>query len=152
MRLLFPVALTLAAVCAGTPALAQVYKWVDEKGVTQYGQRPPADNKGQKMNLPAAPPPASAGGTVSREPAASLKEQEVEFRKRQIAREAAEVKDFKQAEARKQWCLGFKDDLDRKRHARIYDLNSKGERVFKSDADRDAFVASHEATYKQHCQ
>lgn len=33
-------ALLLTAIVAGAPAHAQVYKWVDEKGVTHYGQRP----------------------------------------------------------------------------------------------------------------
>jgi len=33
-------ALLLASICIGTPVDAQVYKWVDDKGVTHYGQRP----------------------------------------------------------------------------------------------------------------
>ena len=28
------------------PALAQVYKWVDEKGLVNYGDKPPASGKG----------------------------------------------------------------------------------------------------------
>lgn len=32
--------LLVAAAFAGAPADAQVYKWVDDKGVTHYGQRP----------------------------------------------------------------------------------------------------------------
>ena len=42
--------------------------------------------------------------------------------------------------------------MERKRHARIYDLSAKGERIFKSDADRNAFLASIEASYKQNCK
>ena len=82
--------ITLMASCLCLPAFAQVYKWVDEKGVTHYGQRPPADNKGQKMNVPNAAPipiPAPAvGGASSQKAGATLKEQEVEFRRRQIVK------------------------------------------------------------------
>ncbi|HYW58141.1 MAG TPA: DUF4124 domain-containing protein [Polaromonas sp.] len=147
---LFWTALVASSLCL--PAFAQVYKWVDEKGVTQYGQRPPADNRGQKMDMPKSGPAAPAGDTPVKDARASLKEQELEFKKRQIARETAEQNDVKQAEARKNWCLNAKDDLERLRHARIYDLNAKGERVFKSDADRDASFAKYEANYKQNCQ
>jgi len=31
------------------PALAQVYKWVDEKGVTHYGERPPQGSKASEV-------------------------------------------------------------------------------------------------------
>jgi hypothetical protein len=36
----------LAALLAVMPAHAQVYKWVDERGVTNYSSEPPADRKG----------------------------------------------------------------------------------------------------------
>jgi len=41
------------------PAFAQVYKWVDERGVTHYGERPPQGRKStevpHKLGTPAAP-------------------------------------------------------------------------------------------------
>jgi hypothetical protein len=45
-RLLFAVA--FATIIVAAPACAQVYKWVDERGVTNYGNEPPADVKGKK--------------------------------------------------------------------------------------------------------
>ncbi len=144
--------ITLLALGLWVPAQAQVYKWVDEKGVTQYGQKPPADNRGQKMKLPDTPPPAARGAAPAKDPLATVREQDTEFKRRQIARQAAETKAFEEAANRNQWCIEARDDLERKRHARIYDLNDKGERVYKSDAARDAYVASIEASYKQHCR
>ncbi|MDP1742764.1 DUF4124 domain-containing protein [Polaromonas sp.] len=144
--------IALLAMGLWVPAQAQVYKWVDEKGVTQYGQKPPADHKGQKMKLPDAPPAAARGASAAKDPLATVREQDTEFKRRQIARQEAEAKDFQEAASRKQWCIEARDDLERKRHARIYDLNAKGERVFKSDANRDAFLAGMEAEYKQHCK
>lgn len=94
MRVLCP---ALIASCLYLPAFAQIYKWVDEKGVTQYGQKPPADNKGQKMNFPDASPPTAAVVDPSKDPLAKLREQEAGFNKRQAAREAAQAKGFKEA-------------------------------------------------------
>ena len=35
----------LALLLAAAPAWAQIYKWVDEKGRVQYGEKPPAGAK-----------------------------------------------------------------------------------------------------------
>jgi hypothetical protein len=46
---------------AAAPALAQVYKWVDERGVTHYGERPPRGSKATEVqNKLASPPPSRA--------------------------------------------------------------------------------------------
>ena len=49
----FLIFLALAA-----PALAQVYKWVDERGVTHYGERPPQGGKASEVPDRLASPPA----------------------------------------------------------------------------------------------
>jgi hypothetical protein len=46
------------------PALAQVYKWVDERGVTHYGERPPQGGKASEVPDRLASPP-SGGVTGS---------------------------------------------------------------------------------------
>jgi hypothetical protein len=45
MRLHAPIRLLIAllAILASAPASAQVYKWVDERGVTNYSSQPPTD-------------------------------------------------------------------------------------------------------------
>ena len=50
MRPLAPIRLLIAlvAILASAPASAQVYKWVDGGGVTNYGNQPPADPKAAK--------------------------------------------------------------------------------------------------------
>ena len=50
MRLLAPVPLLMAlvAILASAPASAQVYKWVDGGGVTNYSNQPPTDPKAAK--------------------------------------------------------------------------------------------------------
>ena len=65
-----PVAL-LFSLLAGMAscAVAQVYKWVDEKGVVNYGDKPPARGK-------PAQPLAESGGSVSVVPGMSREELE----------------------------------------------------------------------------
>ena len=45
MRPILSSALLLVLALAAAPALAQVYKWVDEKGVVNYSSEAPADRK-----------------------------------------------------------------------------------------------------------
>ena len=54
----------LILVAAAAPALAQVYKWVDERGVTHYGERPPQSGKASEVPDRLASPP-SGGVTGS---------------------------------------------------------------------------------------
>ena len=42
----------LVAIFAAAPACAQLYKWVDERGVTNYSNQPPADPKAAKKLRP----------------------------------------------------------------------------------------------------
>jgi hypothetical protein len=55
----------LILLAAAAPAFAQVYKWVDERGVTHYGERPPQGSKANEVpNRLASPLPG--GVTESR--------------------------------------------------------------------------------------
>lgn len=57
-------ALLAASGLPASPAGAQVYKWVDDRGVTHYGERPPADESAAPNRLDIRTigndPPASA--------------------------------------------------------------------------------------------
>lgn len=51
-HMLFRTIATLAVVFAGTPAWAQVYKWVDDRGVTHYSdQAPPKQEPVKKLDI-----------------------------------------------------------------------------------------------------
>lgn len=40
----------LVALLASAPAAAQTYKWVDERGITTYGPKPPAGRPAQRVD------------------------------------------------------------------------------------------------------
>src|SRR5712671_1106850 len=50
----------LIFLAVAAPALAQVYKWVDERGVTHYGERPPQGGKASEVPDRLASPPSGS--------------------------------------------------------------------------------------------
>ena len=51
----------LAVAALALPASSQIYKWVDDKGRTHYGEKPPEGVKAVEMG---APPPSPSGNTA----------------------------------------------------------------------------------------
>ncbi|MBL8393038.1 MAG: DUF4124 domain-containing protein, partial [Candidatus Accumulibacter sp.] len=84
----------------------EVYKWVDEKGVTHFSELPPPGQQAAKPRQPptaqgqpqAAPASAADGG---RPAGKTWQEKETEFRQRQIERDAAARKQEEQDAAAK---------------------------------------------------
>lgn len=136
----------LIAVAAIQPALAQVYKWVDERGVTHYGERPPQGVKARevpdKLASPAPPgaesPPKdqgsgkSEGGPAAQDPRAKPS--------RPLTREQVE------AERRQQQCEQQRAILERLKQGT---LNEKGERV---PTDNSEVIAQQEKRVIAQCR
>jgi hypothetical protein len=131
------------------PALAQVYKWVDEKGVTHYGERPPQGKKAEEVGQRLANPGPAPGKAAQ----PSWKDQDLEFRRRKIEAEQNEAKDKQREDAQRQACNQARDQLAQMRTARrLYRLDEKGERVFQSDDERNASVARLEQQVSERCR
>ena len=130
----------LAAVLVGLadPAAGQqIYKWVDDKGVTQYTTTPPPGGKAQTIH------PQPATGKPGPEPR-SWKDQEIEFRARQVERteveqkqQQAENRAKQEAALRRERCIDAHRNLQNLQQPRpIYVLNEKGERQYLDDTQR----------------
>jgi hypothetical protein len=137
---------TLALVLALLPILAQaqLYKWVDENGRTQYSDRPPPAGikaelvtKGKVSPAPQAAPVGAPG--AAKGGAANPAARELEFRKRQISAEEAqkdEEKKAKEQQAKQENC-----DIARARlksledGGRILKYDKAGERQYLSDEE-----------------
>ena len=131
------------------PAVGQVYKWVDEKGVTHYGERPPQGKKSQEVEQRLASP----GSTPEKAAQPGWKEQDLEFRKRRIEAEQAETKNKQREASQRQTCNQARDQLVQMKSARrLYRLDDKGERVYQSDDERSASVARLEQLVSEHCR
>lgn len=131
--------LTLAP--AAPAASAQIYKWVDEAGRVHYGEKPPA---GAKSN--AVKPPS--GAPVKGE---DLQAKEIEFRQRQVERQMDEDRQARDAARRKAQCDNAKQRLVFAEQVTLYRVD-KGEKVFLSDAERQAEIASRRAAVAEHCR
>jgi hypothetical protein len=130
MRLLALAILWLAA----SPAAAQMYKCVDERGVTHYTDKPvSAGCRGDRVNIQSSPP--SSNAVAPRVPRNDVAGQDAEFKRRQIERDEVEQRE-KQALAMR--CAKLRNE-----HAvlasggRIFYRNSLGEPVYVEDSTRD---------------
>ena len=74
----------LIVAAAIAPASAQVFKWVDERGVTHYGERPPQGGKASevpdKLGSPGGVPPKASAPTT--DPAAQAQPEKTEDARR----------------------------------------------------------------------
>ena len=138
---------------AALPAFAQVYKWVDERGVTHYGERPPQGSKASEVpNRLASPAPGGAGAEASN-PKDPGPEQGQARPKNQDPRPApSKGPSTQEAEAtkRQQLCDQQRALLERlKQSPPSYTLNEKGERI---PLDNSAAIARQEKFAAERCR
>jgi hypothetical protein len=131
-------ALALALAAAVAPAQAQMYKCVDERGVTHYSDKPRPGCKGGPVDIRGSPP---ISGSLSAPPAAGdLTRQDADFKRRQMEQEKAQSE---QKAALDQRCHILRQELALLTSGvRIGNVTSKGEREYMDDKTRDARAAS----------
>jgi hypothetical protein len=129
-------------------ASSQVYKWVDERGVTHYAERPPQGGRATQVpNSAETPAPGPAPS------ADDYRQKDLEFRQRRIQAEAAEERRREENSRRQEQCNRQRDVLVQLREARrTYTLNESGERIYMDDAGRDAAIARQERIVARSCQ
>ena len=135
----------------------QVYKWVDDKGVTHYTETPPPGGKSQAMKTPPRNP---TGDKMNPQPAAkSWQEQEIEFRQRRVeAEEAKQRQDTAEARARREAALRRESCIDARHNLQnllaprpIYGLDERGERRYVEDKDRPELIRKAKSTIEKDC-
>ena len=133
--------------CLALPAAAQtLYKWVDEKGVTQYSDKPPPDEKkASKVDI-RVEPGKPAGD--------NWKEREQQSRQQRVEKDRAASEQKAKAEAdREQRCRQAQSRIDKlKNVSRLYDLDAKGERVYIEDKDRPALLEKWQREADESCR
>jgi len=136
------VVLTAALALSAGSTHAAIYKWVDEKGVTQYSsEKPPPGKKVHQLQTPPPEPPSPA--TVPSAPAAKTwQEKEAEFQRRRAAEDEARMKReaAEQAAAveRTRSCALARQNLHAIEQERaVYWIDERGERVYLEDKDRE---------------
>jgi hypothetical protein len=109
-------------------ALAEVYKWVDEEGVTQFGDCPPTDCVYEELAIPKGP---------SEEEIEAAEERTREILEARKAREAAEKEKQESASLEKQQQEQLRAERLQKCAEAIYqlDLLDQKRRIFKLQTD-----------------
>lgn len=152
----------LAVIAVGT-AHAQAYKWVDENGHVEYGDRPPAGAKVTPLTNIAPPPAPAAPAAPAKGDAKSAKkgpltpaQQELEFRRRMKAAQDAAAKADRErhaAQEKKENCENARQTLRTLQSGqRIVRVDSKGERYYISDEQRAQDAARARTAVNQWCK
>ncbi len=131
------------------PASAQVYKWVDEKGITHYGERAPQGRNAREVEQRLANPGPVPGKAAQ----PSWQDKELEFRGRRVEAEQAEAKQKQQEATKRLACNQARDRLAQAKAARRwYRLDEKGERVYQGEEEQRASIAQLEQLIAQRCR
>lgn len=102
-------ALLAPALLLAAPAEGQMYKCVDARGVTHYGDKPgPGCRDAKPVEIRGQPP--ISGGLA---PGADLKAEERAFQSRRIERERQSQAEAQALEAHKRRCAGMQTELHR---------------------------------------
>jgi hypothetical protein len=130
-------------------AFAQMYKCVDERGVTQYSDKPRPGCKGGPVDIRSQPP--ISGDAAPR--GEDLKEQEREFQRRQIKRGEEEQKEAQRAEATQKRCETLRNQMQLySRSQRVGTIDANGERHYLDDGEREARLAQLNAEIARSCR
>lgn len=133
------IALGLLAALGAAPAQAQIYKCVDERGVTHYTETPRPGCKGREVDLRASPPPSGQGPV----PARDVARDNADFKRRQIERERLEEREQAQLAARQRQCARDRDHLMGLETASLVvdGVTASGEKTYMDDATRSRHIA-----------
>src|SRR5882762_73934 len=133
------------------PAFAQVYKWVDERGVTHYGERPPQGSKASEVpNRLASPAPGGAGAEANNPKDASVEASKPKDQNPRPAPSKGPSTQEAEAAKRQQLCDQQRALLERlKQSPPSYTLNEKGERI---PLDNSAAIARQEKFAAEQCR
>ncbi len=141
-------AMLIFVFCA-LPVSAGIYRWVDADGKVHFGDRPPAAETTEEMNIPQTPasPGTSSDRATDRRRLLQQIQEERENR-RETARNKADEK--KERERR---CVLAKDRLRiYSESSSLYDLTQDGERRVLSFDERERVTRKAEQAVKRWCR
>ncbi|MDP3847292.1 MAG: DUF4124 domain-containing protein [Pseudomonas sp.] len=142
MMILGSLLLTLST----TAMASQVYKWVDDKGVTHFGANPPQGQAATSVNTVIAQPKAAAKAATP-VPAAvdsgAAEQKVIDAKvKQQVAEQAAE---------RKKYCESVRTNLAQLQNNPRLRTEVNGEQVRLGEDQRQAKIAEAQKAIKENC-
>lgn len=135
---------TLMLALSTTAMAGQIYKWVDEQGVTHFGAQPPQGQQATTINpsIPAPRPTASEPAPSSEEPLDSEQAAIDEKVKEQVAAEEAE---------RKQFCESARTNLAQLENNPRLRIEEEGEVRRIDENERQQRITDLKKSIAEHC-
>jgi len=126
-----------------------LYKWVDDKGVVHYADKPPAGKSGQKLNV--APQPPLEGQATPR--SRSWQEQVQDANERRFQEDTKQREQQQKAQETAEKCQRARNALDSlKRERPLYRVDKEGERIFMEDDERRRLIDGWQQQADAHCR
>lgn len=139
--------LLILLVVFSSMAIADVYKWTDDRGITHYTQYKPLKYKSELVDGP--PPPPSSAPDLN-QPYASEIEKRAQQRKEQQASSQASASnnDFNA-----QQCATAKKNLNALRsQGRVSFVDSSGQQIYMDDAQKQARIQEANKQIEFYCK
>ena len=145
----------IVACCLVSPLQAQVYKWTDEQGRVHFSDKPPGQDTPQYQLRT----PASADSTL---PSETLPEEERRVKQRKLMesleadrleKEQTAAKQKQQQAVRARNCQYARAELRASKEANlIYDYDSKGNKVYLNEAQKQKYLEKKYAAVRKWCE
>ncbi|MBX9754506.1 MAG: DUF4124 domain-containing protein [Pseudomonadaceae bacterium] len=142
MMILGSLLLTLST----TAMASQVYKWVDDKGVTHFGANPPQGQAATSVNTVIAQPKAAAKAATPAPAAVDSGEAEQKVIDAKVKQQVAE-----QAAERKKYCESVRTNLAQLQNNPRLRTEVNGEQVRLGEDQRQAKIAEAQKAIKENC-
>lgn len=142
MMILGSLLLTLST----TAMASQVYKWVDDKGITHFGANPPQGQAATSVNTVIAQPKAAAKAATPTPPKVDSGEAEQKVIDAKVKQQVAE-----QAAERKKYCETVRTNLAQLQNNPRLRTEINGEQVRLGEDQRQAKIADAQKAIKENC-
>jgi hypothetical protein len=129
-----------------TAMASQVYKWVDDKGVTHFGANPPQGQAATSVNTVIAQPKAAAKAAAPTPAQGNSGEAEQKVIDAKVKQQVAE-----QAAERKKYCETVRTNLAQLQNNPRLLTEINGEQVRLGEDQRQAKIADAQKAIKENC-
>lgn len=140
----------LIFLCILPTAQAEIYRWVDKNGKTQFSDRPLArDSSTEKVKVDTQRNSYGGGGVLERQRDLLDGYQTDDVQKKRVKQQAANkaAKD-KRLQA---GCINAKDRLKNFQRGAIYRLDENGERIYYSEEERTRTINKFQQVINENC-
>lgn len=132
------------------PAMAAMYKWVDEEGNTHYSQSPPSEGNEFREVAP-PPPPAESPEEAQKRREAIAESIQKQASDKQAAKEEA-AKEKAETAKNKERCDKLRKDIQTfQNRGRVRKINESGEYETMTDEAKSAQLQKMRAQLKEEC-